>query len=219
MNDTQLRIHITNDMMYFENGYTLSFEDGGVCWIVDPGPPPQAEQIVAYVREHDLKPEAVVLTHAHADHIAGIDDVMAGLGDMPLYLSEEEWPMLTDGRENLSVNFGVPIIVKAKDVRPLPVGSTLTLADSTWVVGDVAGHSPGGRSFYCEALGMAIVGDALFQGSIGRTDFHHSNHDQLICNIKETLLTLPDETRILSGHGPETTVGVERVSNPFLLGQ
>ncbi len=218
MSSEPLRIHVTNDMMFFENGYTVSFRDGGACWIIDPGPPPQADQIVAYVKEHDLKPEAVVLTHAHADHIAGIDDCLDQLGEMPVFLAEQEWPMLTDGHQNLSTNLGAPLVVAAKDVRPLNVGDTLSLAESVWEIGDVSGHSPGGRSLYCADLGIVFVGDALFQGSIGRTDFHHSNHDQLIGNIKNTLFALPDDTRVLSGHGPETTIGVEKASNPFLMG-
>ena len=81
-----------------------------------------------------------------------------------------------------------------------------------------SGHSPGGRSFYCPDDGVVIVGDALFAGSVGRVDFHHSNAQQLITNIRDNLMTLPEATRVLSGHGPETTVGHERATNPFVRG-
>ena len=87
MPEQTLAIHVTNDPTYMENGYTVYFRDGGPCWLIDPGLPPQAEQIVAHVRKHSLVPSAVVLTHAHADHIAGIDEVREKLGYLPVYLA------------------------------------------------------------------------------------------------------------------------------------
>jgi glyoxylase-like metal-dependent hydrolase (beta-lactamase superfamily II) len=98
----------------------------------------------------------------------------------------------------------------------LAAGGELTLDGTTWKILDASGHSPGGRALYCAVAAVVIVGDALFQGSIGRTDFHNSRHDRLISNIKTNLLTLPDETRVYSGHGPVTTIGAERRTNPFL---
>ena len=81
---------------------------------------------------------------------------------------------------------------------------------------DTSGHAPGSRSLYCSQAGIVIVGDALFYRSIGRTDFHHASHAGLIRNIRQNLLSLPDETKVYSGHGPVTTIGAERRSNPFL---
>ncbi len=213
-----LQIHTTNDPAYMENGLTIHVTDGGPCWIIDPGLPPQAEQIVSYAREHSLAPAAILLTHAHADHIAGIDEVREQLGMMPVYLAKEEWAALTDPMENLSgmmqSNGFVTNVTDPLDLRP---GDTLELDGTSWSVRDTSGHSPGGRTLYCEKLGIAIVGDALFAGSIGRVDFHHSSGSQLMRNIHEQLMTLPDETRVLSGHGPETTIGHERTTNPFIL--
>lgn len=217
MSPATLNIHITHDPIFMENGYTVYLRDGGPCWIIDPGLPPQARNILRHVREHKLQPQAIVLTHAHADHIGGIDEVREGVGLLPVYLAREEWAALTDDMENLSGLYGPPLVTSVSDPKGLAAGDELTLDGTCWRVLDVSGHSPGGRALYCAALGLAFVGDALFQGSVGRVDFPHSDGPRLLRNLRENLLTLPDETRVLSGHGPETTIGRERRSNPFLL--
>ncbi len=217
MSEPALEIYVTNDPMFGENGYTVYRRGGGPCWIIDPGMPPQAEQIIAFVRRSELKPQALLLTHAHGDHIAGVDEVRTALGPMPLYLAKPEWPMLGDPHENLSVNIGIPLTVDDHDLHDLPEGATLELDGLSWKEFDTSGHSPGGRSFYCADQGLAFVGDALFAGSVGRVDFHHSDGQRLIDNLRNKLMTLPDDTRVLSGHGPETTIGRERDTNVFLI--
>ena len=212
-----LQIHVTNDPTYMENGLTVYFEQGGPCWIIDPGLPPQAEQIIKHVRANSLEPAAIVLTHAHADHIAGIDEVRDELGALPVYLAKEEWAALTDPVENLSAMTGPGLTTNVRDPIDLPPGGTVELDGSRWEIRDTSGHSPGGRTLYCSELCIAIVGDALFAGSIGRVDFPHSNGDQLMRNIREQLMTLPGETRVICGHGPETTIEREQASNPFIL--
>jgi len=215
----KLHVHITNDPIYVENGMTVYFRTGGPCWIIDPGLPPQAELILRHVEENALAPAAIVLTHAHADHIAGIDEIRDALGMLPVYLAREEWAGLTDPRENLSGMVGLGFVTRVKDPIDLPHGSTLELDGTLWSVIESSGHSPGGRTLYCAAHKVAIVGDALFAGGVGRVDFHHSDGARLIRNIRRNLLTLPDDTRVLSGHGPETTIGKERRTNPFLQGE
>ena len=211
------RYHVTNDPMFGENGLTISRRDGGPCWIIDPGLPPQAEEIIAYVREHELKPEGVLVTHAHGDHIAGVDEVRRALAPVPLYLAKPEWPMLGDPAENLSDNFGMPMTVSDDDLHDLVPGETMELDGISWRILDTAGHSPGGRSFYCADDSVVIVGDALFARSVGRVDFHHSDGQQLMDNIHKNLMTLPDETRVISGHGSDTNIGIERRMNPYVL--
>ena len=115
-----LQTFITNDNTYMENGYTVYLREGGPCWLIDPGLPPQAEQIVAHVREKSLQPLAIVLTHAHADHIAGIDEIREALGALPVYLAKEEWAGLTDPMENLSGLFGPGFATKVTDPLDLP---------------------------------------------------------------------------------------------------
>jgi len=210
-------IHVTNDPIYMENGYVVHIRDGGPCWIIDPGFPPQPKKIVQYVRQRTLEPAVIVLTHAHADHIAGIDEVRQELGPLPVYLAREEWGALIDPMQNLSGLFGAGLRTKVTDPLDLPHGGELELDGSTWRLLDVSGHSPGGRALYCAEFGLAFVGDALFAGSVGRVDFPNSEGDRLMRNIREHLMTLPDETRVLSGHGPETTIGHERRTNPFIL--
>jgi len=217
MGERTLQIHITNDGVYMENGMTIYLREGGMCWIVDPGFPPQADQIVAHVREKSLTCEAIMLTHAHPDHIAGVDDVRQALNNPPVYLAREEWDMLTDPQANLSALMGRSIVADVSDPHDLPHGETRELDGTSWKILDTCGHSPGGRTFYCEELSIAIVGDALFAGSVGRVDFPHSDGAKLMRNIHDNLMTLPGETRVLSGHGPETTIERERTSNPFVL--
>ena len=214
-NQPTLQLHVTTDPMFAENGYTVYFRDGGPCWIIDPGLPPQAEQIVEHVRTKSLTPEAIVLTHAHADHIGGIDEVRDALGPLPVYLAREEWAGLTDATANLSGLFGAGLATRVEDPKALAAGDRLTLDGSQWLVLDTCGHSPGGRSLYCANLGIVFSGDALFAGSVGRVDFPNSDGSALMANIRDQLMTLPDETRVLSGHGPETTIGHERRTNPF----
>lgn len=214
----KLQIYTTNDPFYMENGYVVYLRSGGPCWIMDPGLPPQADLMVKHVRRESLQPAGIVLTHAHPDHIAGIDDVRDELGEMPVYLAREEWNFLTDPHANLSALVGRELRTKVTDPRDLPHGSTLELDGATWNVLDVSGHSPGGRAFYCAEHKVVIVGDALFAGSIGRTDFPSSSGPRLMRNIKANLMSLPDDTRVLSGHGPETSIGREKRTNPFVLG-
>ncbi|MCH7719655.1 MAG: MBL fold metallo-hydrolase [Planctomycetes bacterium] len=216
MSDTVVHFEVFNDPMFQQNGRIAYLEDDGPCWLIDPGPPPQASQMIKFVADHGLAPDAVVLTHAHADHIAGVDDVCRAFSDLPIYLAREEWGMLRDANENLSAMAGVPVAVVAEPVYDLPEGAVLELGDTRWHVLDTSGHSPGGRSLYCAEQGVVLAGDALFAQGIGRYDFPHSDGRRLIRNIHEKLMTLPDETRVLSGHGPDTTIGTERRSNPFL---
>ncbi|HRX84946.1 MAG TPA: MBL fold metallo-hydrolase [Phycisphaerae bacterium] len=212
-------IKVFNDPFYAENGLVLALgAEGRPCWIVDPGLPPEAEEMLAYVAERRLTPTAIVLTHAHGDHIAGVDEIRNAHAGLPVYLAKGEWKMLGDAAENLSAQFGVEITARTDHLHDLAPGDVLELDGSRWEVRDSSGHSPAGRTLYCAELKLALVGDAVFAGSIGRTDFHHSDGDRLVRNIRANILTLPDDVTLISGHGPATTVGQERATNPFLRG-
>ena len=186
---------------------------GGACWLVDAGMHP--EPMLTYLKEHGLTPERIVLTHAHGDHIAGLWEVREQWPDVPIVVHEAEGAFLTDPALNLSAMLGMPF-TGPEATGTISPGTLMTLGDVSFEVRFTPGHSPGGITLYQPEQGVALVGDALFAGSIGRTDFPTSDHDTLIRAIREQLLTLPDETRVLPGHGPETTIGQERANNPFL---
>lgn len=190
---------------------------GPACWIVDASFEPG--ELIEHVRERGLRPQAVVLTHAHVDHIAGVAEVRRAFPGTPVWIhgAEREW--LNDPVLNLSAMMGMPVTSPGPD-RELAEGEILKLggagAESTWKVIHTPGHSPGGITLWCEAEGLAIVGDSLFEGSIGRTDFPGSDHGTLMRSIREKLYVLPEATRVYPGHGGETTIGRERKSNPFV---
>jgi glyoxylase-like metal-dependent hydrolase (beta-lactamase superfamily II) len=190
-------------------------QPGDPCWIVDAGFDPAG--LIALVRDRGLRPELLILTHGHGDHIAGVREVRGTWPSIPLLIHEAErdWP--GDPDLNLSAAIGIPVAAPAPD-RLLRDGDELQLAGSHWRVLHTPGHSPGGITLYSEADGVALVGDALFAGSVGRTDFPGSDPRTLARSIREKLYTLPDETIAYPGHGPETTIGHEKSTNPFVRG-
>ncbi len=193
----------------------LVYSESGACWIIDAGFEP--DYLLRYISEKNLKPEMVILTHAHVDHIGGLAEVQQAYPDIPILIHGAEVDFLTDPMLNLSMMAGFELIAP-QQTGTLTHGDTLTLEGVDFEVRHTPGHSPGGICLYQQAHNLAIVGDTLFAGSIGRHDFPTSDGRALLQGIEEQLMTLPDETRVLPGHGPETTIGNERVSNPFLQG-
>lgn len=219
MSDTSLAIETFVEPMFAENAYVVSTTSGNgqrVGWVIDPGLGKQAEQLLAYIQCEQIALEKIILTHGHADHIAGLDAVHAACPQSQVLIAESERTMLTDSQLNLSAPFGFDVILATGADGDLSPGAELVLGQSNWQILDTSGHSPAGRSLYCPSAGVVFTGDALFIGSIGRTDFPGSDHARLIRNIHQHLLKLPAETVVYSGHGPTTTIGNERKSNPFL---
>ena len=199
---------------YQTNCYTV--RSGDHLWVVDAGYEP--EPLLQLIDGSGLTPEAIVLTHAHSDHIAGIRQVLEKYPGVPIWIAQEEENWLADPELNLSAYLGLGVTAPPAS-RFLKDGDVLELGETKWRVLHTPGHSPGGLTFVCDEHGVAIVGDALFAGSIGRTDFPGSNHAQLVESIRTKLYALPDETRVLPGHGPETTIGREKRSNPWVPGE
>jgi glyoxylase-like metal-dependent hydrolase (beta-lactamase superfamily II) len=193
------------------NCYVVSV--GRAAWLVDVGGDPRP--MLDHVAERELQVEKMVLTHAHADHIAGLAEAAERYPGVPVYIHEAEEDFLTDTTLNLSAGFGLPVVApEATDL--LTHGNTLTLGGLDFEVRHTPGHSPGGIALVQQETGTALVGDTLFARSIGRFDFPTSDGPALIRSIHEQLLTLPDPTAVYPGHGPATTIGAERAENPYL---
>lgn len=189
--------------------------DGEACWVVDCGYEP--DPLIDHIQSNELHPQEILLTHCHADHIAGLDRLRAAIGDVPVrcHALEESWcgdPLL-----NLSGLGGMPVTVLPPTGTVSP-GDVLSLGDSSWRVVHAPGHSPGSVLFIDDEGQQAIVGDTLFAGSIGRFDFPTSNHEDLRKTIFEVVMALPDGMTIWPGHGPTSTIGAERDTNPFVVG-
>jgi glyoxylase-like metal-dependent hydrolase (beta-lactamase superfamily II) len=185
------------------------------CWIVDCGLVP--EEMLDWIEEQGLHPKAILLTHSHLDHIAGVDQALNRFGRLPLYIHEAEAGFCSDATMNLSALIGMQVTCTEPD-HYLKGGDTLTLNSTAWRVLHTPGHSPGGVCFIHDESKQAIVGDTLFAGSIGRFDFPPSNPDHLRHSIQKVLMALPNNMTIHPGHGPKTTIGQERRTNPYVTG-
>lgn len=187
------------------------------CFLVDASFEP--DEMIDFVRDSGLQPEALILTHAHVDHMAGVDQFRRAFPGLPVYMHAAESEWLTNPALNLSMLSGE--LITAAPLSPprdktVGQGDVLSLCGLNWTVLHTPGHSPGSIALYNAASAITLSGDALFAGSIGRTDFPGSSQRQLAASIRETLYTLPEATTVYPGHGPTTTIGREKRSNPFV---
>lgn len=196
-----------------ENGYLVRCGASGRAVVVDPGA--AAEALLEAIGDDSASVDAVLLTHAHLDHIEGVAAVVRATG-APVHLHPDDRP-LYEGASDQAAMFGLSVDPPPPVDHALAGGETFRFGDCTFRVEHVPGHSPGHVMFYAEDAGVAFVGDVVFMGSIGRTDLPGGNFKQLMHSIREHVLSLPDETVLYTGHGPTTTVGHERKSNPFLV--
>ena len=183
------------------------------CWIIDASFEPA--ELIGRVRTLGLQPKALILTHAHVDHIAGVDEVLRAFPGTPVLIHSAEADWLSDPMKNLGLMMGMRITAQGPH-DTMDDGQQLRLGETAWRVFHTPGHSPGGITLYCEQARIAVVGDTLFAGSIGRTDFPRSDFATLAQSIRERLYTLAPETVVHPGHGPSTTIARERLSNPFV---
>jgi len=199
--------------MFAENCYLVVDEEARECAIVDPGE--EAGLILHKVQETGARPVGIWLTHAHLDHVLGVPRIAAETG-APVWLHPADRP-LYDAVPEQATWFGLaaPGPLPAPD-QDLSHGMRLPVGNLSFEVRHAPGHSPGSVCFV--ARGVALGGDVLFAGSIGRTDLPGGDFETLIASIERELLPLPDDTILYSGHGPETTIGRERQTNPFLTG-
>ena len=206
------------------NCYLVAAAPGEQCLIIDPGED-AADGIEEIAERYRLRPAAVLLTHGHIDHVWSVAPV-CGARDIPAYIHPGDRALLTDPARGLSLLpgqqlFGGLTFTEPDDVRELSDGAVLELAGVSVVVDHAPGHTPGSVTFRLPAAGdpgTMFSGDLLFAGSIGRTDLPGGDHATILDSLARVCLPLPDQTRVLAGHGPETTIGAERRSNPFLAG-
>ena len=181
--------------------------------IVDPGG--DVARIREAIDKLKVTPEKILLTHGHIDHAGGAAE-LAEVLSIPIEGPDERDAFLLENLEAQGERFGIPDMRSVTPTRWLVEGETVSIGDLTFSVLHVPGHTPGHLVFANVPMRFALVGDTLFQGSVGRTDFEYGNHAQLIEGIRTKLLPLGDDVTILPGHGPASTIGAERRSNGFL---
>lgn len=188
------------------NGYILANNDG-TCLVID-----APAGISAFLKEKSLKATHLLLTHQHFDHV---EDVAALRADGARVYSYQAYaPDII--MEKRVQEMGIPVKIPPYEVdEVIGENSTLQITDFHFDLAHVPGHSPDSLSFHLASESYLFAGDALFNGSIGRTDLPGGNHDQLLDSIRQKLYVLPDETVVFPGHGPQTSIGTEKKSNPF----
>jgi hydroxyacylglutathione hydrolase len=199
-----------------ENTYVV-YNDKRECAIVDPGMlfPQEEQRLVKRIEELELTPKLLLHTHLHVDHVLGTSFVARKWGLEPM--AHEGDDFLIGQIKTMAARFGMDV----KENPPVPSkhlidGDIVELGDVKFEVFHLPGHSPGGIAFYVKDEKVLLVGDVLFKGSIGRSDLPGGNQYELIDAIRSRLLVLPDDVKVYAGHGPVTTIGEERRSNPFL---
>jgi hydroxyacylglutathione hydrolase len=195
---------------FAENAYLVWQQNSTQALAIDPGDAPAILQTLA---TENLQLEAILLTHSHVDHIDGVAELVRATS-APVYLHPEA-RLFYDNAAVQAAQFGMRVETPPAPTHELQAGQ-LDLARIQFDVRYVPGHAPGHVLLYNAAAGVAFVGDVVFQGSIGRTDLPGGDYQVLMGSIREQVMTLPDETKLYSGHGPVTTVGEERRFNPFI---
>jgi len=204
------------------NCYIVAPAAGEECVIIDPGQE-AVRGVEDLLAEHRLRPVAVLLTHGHIDHIWSVVPV-CGARNIPAYIHPDDREMLSDPARGFPAGVGQQLLggltfTEPDDVAELTDGSVLNLAGLEFTVDHAPGHTPGSVTFRSAPAPEEPVffsGDLLFAGSIGRTDLPGGDYQTILGSLARVCLPLPDQTVVLSGHGPATTIGAERVSNPFL---
>lgn len=198
--------------MMVTNCYVVYDEKSFEGIIIDPGA--EEDKIIDFISKEKINIKAIVLTHAHFDHIGALKDLIDEYSQAPLLICEGEEIVLRNSEINLSSYYGEKIELKAD--RILKDGEEFSFSDCTFKTIHTPGHTPGGACFYFEKEKVLFSGDTLFFESIGRTDFELGSLKSLIKAINEKLIILPEDVTVYSGHGIETNIGHEKRYNPFL---
>jgi glyoxylase-like metal-dependent hydrolase (beta-lactamase superfamily II) len=197
------------------NTYLIADSDTRAAAVIDPGGEGQA--ILAEAKRHYFHIDQIWCTHAHFDHIGAVGDLAMMLGPAPVIALHPADRPLWD------LQGGAPLFGHVLPTTPAPTlelkeGMELHLGNTIFAVRHTPGHTPGHCIYYCPSAGICFCGDLIFQDSVGRTDLPGGDWETLVTSIRSCVYSLPDETRLLPGHGPETTVGQEKNANPFVHG-
>ena len=193
------------------NCYLLYKDGADVCIVADPGD--DAQKIALVLEKKGLKPEVILLTHSHFDHIGAVADMIRMYPEVRVFAGKNEEPLLLDPELNYTANIRRPAVVEAD--RFLDDNEEFEAAGIRLTTLFTPGHTAGSVCYYNAGSHILLSGDTLFQGSIGRTDLPTGDHGTIMRSL-DILRTLPDETRVYPGHGASTSMGVEKVKNPFL---
>lgn len=205
-----LQLNVT---VYGQNCRIIYNDESHDALVVDPGG--NCEQIEQLLEEHKLKLNAILLTHGHLDHIGAVSQLVEKTHAEVIGPGIEDRALI-EAISSQAAMLSLPY-AESFEFKPVYDGDILTPIPSLkFKVLKTPGHTPGGVCYYCEDFAFVLTGDTLFCGSVGRTDFPGGSYEALIDSIYQKLLDLPDDTRVLSGHGEDSTIGYERRANPFL---
>lgn len=192
------------------NCYIIGDPDSQEAFVIDPDDGPA---VVDTLKERGLTCVGILLTHGHSDHIHGVQTLMDTYG-APVYIHERDLPCLYDPQVNLSALHGRPVTITGGTIKTVKDGQHIGSGKMDFQVLETPGHTVGGVCYYMAPA--VFVGDTLFRESVGRTDFPGGNFETLVQSIRTKLFTLPDQTMVYPGHGPETQIAFEKETNPYL---
>ncbi len=195
---------------YQTNTWLVYDDESGDALLFDPAA--IGTEPLQFIKEHNLKVHAIVITHGHGDHIGGLAYFKKHL-DAPILIHEADADMLTDNKKNLSEYIGMPLELPSAD-RKLKDGDTITFGAHEGKVLHTPGHTKGSIGILIDKF--LISGDTLFEMSIGRTDFPGGSYEEIMHSIKTKFFTLDEDTIVYPGHGPRTSIGMEKLNNPFV---
>jgi len=203
---------------FFKNGYVVGCERTKQAVFIDPGD--EVDQLLAFIADSELQVTHILLTHAHVDHVSGVAEAKRRLG-VPILLHQDDL-FIYQNAVRTGMMFGLTVEEPPPVDRYYEAGELIVFGDYEVRVAHTPGHCPGGVCLAVSKKGDSaapylFVGDTLFAGSIGRTDLPGGDYETLLKAITGVLFTFPDESTVYSGHGPETTIGGEKTTNPFVL--